>query len=201
MSRTKLGGFAEAINLMMAFSTRQMLPVYYRLLPGNVKDISALLSSVDEFGDTSITAIGDKGFFSKANVVALEERGIKFIIALRRSKGGIDYSVFDNHRSEGHFFYAGRLIKYSTQTIDGRTVYLYYDAKHAAEEETDYLRRVDDERYENYTMETYALKAPNSGRLPLWYRDRRRPRLLSMITKQDVRWSRKSMYSKPIWMR
>ena len=167
MSRTKLGGFAEAINLMMAFSTRQMLPVYYRLLPGNVKDISALLSSVDEFGDTSITAIGDKGFFSKANVEALEERGIKFIIALRRSKGGIDYSVFDNHRSEGHFFYAGRLIKYSTQTIDGRTVYLYYDAKHAAEEETDYLRRVDDERYENYTMDTYALKAPQFGTIAL----------------------------------
>ena len=48
MSKTKLGGFAEAINLMMAFSTRQMLPVYYRLLPGNVKDISAFLSSVSE---------------------------------------------------------------------------------------------------------------------------------------------------------
>lgn len=167
MSKTKLGGFAEAINLMMAFSTRQMLPVYYRLLPGNVKDISAFLSSVDEFGDTSITAIGDKGFFSKANVEALEERGIRYIIALRRSKGGIDYSVFDNHKSEGHFFYAGRLIKYSTQTIGGRTVYLYYDAKHAAEEETDYLRRVDDEKHENYNMDTYALKAPQFGTIAL----------------------------------
>ena len=131
---------------MMAFSTRRMLPVYYRLLPGNVKDISAFLTSIDEFGDMSITAVGDKGFFSKANVEALEGRKIKYIIALRRSKGGLDYSVFENHRSEGHFFYAGRLIKYSTQTIDGRMVYLYYDAKHAAEEETDYLRRVDDEK-------------------------------------------------------
>lgn len=167
MSKIKLGGFAEAINLMMAFSTRRMLPVYYRLLPGNVKDISAFLSSIDEFGDTSITAVGDKGFYSKANVEALEERGIKYIIALRRSKGGIDYSVFCNHRSEGHFFYAGRLIKYSTQTIDGRAVYLYYDAKHAAEEETDYLRRVDDGKYENYTMDTYALKAPQFGTIAL----------------------------------
>lgn len=167
MSKTKLGGFAEAINLMMAFSTRRMLPVYYRLLPGNVKDISAFISSIDEFGDTSITAVGDKGFYSKANVEALEERGIKYIIALRRSTRGIDYSVFDNHRSEGHFFYAGRLIKYSTQTIDGRLVYLYYDAKHAAEEEADYLRRVDDEKYENYTMETYAMKAPRFGTIAL----------------------------------
>lgn len=167
MSKTKLGGFAEAINLMMAFSTKQMLPVYYRLLPGNVKDISAFISSVDEFGDPSITAVGDKGFYSKANVEALEQRNINYIIALRRSKGGIDYSVFDNHKSEGHLFYAGRLIKYSTQIIDGRTVYLYYDAKHAAEEETDYLRRVDDEKHENYTMETYALKAPQFGTIAL----------------------------------
>lgn len=167
MSKTKLGGFAEAINLMMAFSTRRMLPVYYRLLPGNVKDISAFLSSIDEFGDTSITAVGDKGFFSQANVEALEERGIRYIIALRRSKRGIDYSVFDNHKSEGHFFYSGRLIKYSTQSIEGRTVYLYYDAKHAAEEESDYLRRVDDAKYEKYTMDTYSIKAPQFGTIAL----------------------------------
>lgn len=167
MSKTKLGGFAEAINLMMAFSTDQMLPVYYRLLPGNVKDISAFISCVDEFGDTSITAIGDKGFYSKANVEALEQRKIKYIIALRRNKGSLDYSVFDNHRSEGHFFYADRLIKYSTQSVDGHTVYLYYDAKHAAEEETDYLRRVDNEKYEDYTMDTYTAKAPQFGTIAL----------------------------------
>ena len=98
---------------------------------------------------------------------ALEERGIKYIIALRRSKGGKDYGVFCNHQSEGHFFYAGRLIKYSSQNVDRRKVYLYYDAKHAAEEETDYLRRVDDEKYEEYTMETYARKAPQLGTIAL----------------------------------
>lgn len=167
MSKTKLGGFAEAINLMMAFSTRQMLPVYYRILPGNVKDISSFLTSLDEFGDKDITAVGDKGFFSRSNVEALEERGINYIIALRRSHAGIDYSVFDGHKADGHFFYAGRLIKYSRQTIDGRTVFLYYDAKHAAEEETDYLRRVDDEKYEKYTMQTYYAKSNQFGTIAL----------------------------------
>ena len=167
MSKTKLGGFSEAINLMMAFSTLQMLPVYYRILPGNVKDITSFLASVDEFGDRSMTAIGDKGFFSSANVKALESRGINYIIALRRSHAGIDYSAFDNHACDGHFFYAGRLIKYSRQQIDSRTVYLYYDAKHAAEEETDYLRRVDDDKYEGYTMETYQAKAAQFGTIAL----------------------------------
>ncbi|MBD5358373.1 MAG: transposase [Bacteroides sp.] len=167
MSKTKLGGFAEAINLMMAFSTKQMLPVYYRILPGNVKDITAFLTSLDEFYDTSATAIGDKGFYSKKNVEELEKRKINYIIALRRSTAGIDYGVFDNHKSEGHFFYAGRLIKLSSQSIESRKVYLYYDAKHAAEEETDYLRRVDDEKYEEYTIETYARKAPQFGTIAL----------------------------------
>ena len=167
MSKTKLGGFAEAINLMMAFSTRQMLPVYYRILPGNVKDISAFMTSLDEFGDTSATAIGDKGFYSRKNVEELERRKVNYIIALRRSTAGLDYSAFNNHKSDGHFFYAGRLIKFSAQNIDGRRVYLYYDAKHAAEEETDYLRRVDDDKYEGYTMETYARKVPQFGTIAL----------------------------------
>lgn len=167
MSKTKLGGFAEAVNLMMAFSTRRMLPVYYRILPGNVKDMTAFITSLDEFGDSSATAIGDKGFYSRKNVEELEKRRISYIIALRRSTPGIDYSVFDGHRSEGHFFYAGRLIKYSTQSIDGRAVYLCHDAKHAAEEETDYLRRVDDGKHDKYTMDTYAVKAPQFGTIAL----------------------------------
>ncbi len=167
MSKTKLGGFAHAINLMMAFSTTQMLPVYYRLLPGNVKDITAFLTGIDEFGDQSITAIGDKGFYSRKNVEELDRRHIKFIIAMRRSTAGLNYRTFERHAAEGHFFYAGRLIKFCTQTVEGRKVYLYYDAKHAAEEESDYLLRVDDEKQEKYTMETYRIKAPQFGTLAL----------------------------------
>ena len=84
MSKTELVEFAEAVNLMMAFSTRQMLPVYYRILPGNVKDITSILTSLDEFGDRSSTPIGDKGFYSKKNEEELEKRNVDYIIALRR---------------------------------------------------------------------------------------------------------------------
>lgn len=63
MSRTQLGGFAEAVNVMMAFSISRMLPVYYRHLPGYVKDITSFFTSVEEFGYTSMITIGDKGLF------------------------------------------------------------------------------------------------------------------------------------------
>lgn len=165
MSKTKPGGFAEAVNVMMAFSTARMLPVYYRLLSGNVKDMTSFLTSVDEFGDKSMTIIGDKGFFSKKNVEELDKRELRFIIALRRSTSGIDYARQYNHSCEGHFFYAGRLIKYTSQTLEGHTVYLFFDARHAAEEEADYLRRVDDGKHEEYTMKTYEAKAPRFGTL------------------------------------
>ena len=62
-------------------------------------------------------------------------------------------------------------MKYSSQSIDGRKVHLYYDAKHAAEEETDYLRRVGDEQHEEYTMETYARKAPQFVTIALMVSD------------------------------
>ncbi len=163
MSMTKPSGLDNAVNLMMGFSTQQMLPVYYRILPSEEKDITFLITSIYEMGDKSVTVIGDKDFYSKANVEALEEHGISYIIALRRSMSGLDYSVFGKRKSEGRFIYAGRRIKYSRQAMDGRTVYLYYDAKRAAEEKKGYLRRVDDEEYEDYTMETYAAKAPQFG--------------------------------------
>ena len=165
MSKTKLGGFAEAVNLMLAFSTGKALPVYYRLLPGNVRDVTSFLASVDEFGDRDMTVIGDKGFYSRRNVEELDLRGLRFVIALRRNTAGLDYDRLYRHAAEGHFFYAERLIKYTSQTLEGHTVYLYHDAKHAAEEEADYLRRVDGGKYENYTTETYSSKVPQFGTL------------------------------------
>ena len=36
-------GFAEATNPMLVFSTKERLPVYYFLLPGNEKDIPAFI--------------------------------------------------------------------------------------------------------------------------------------------------------------
>lgn len=161
MSKTKLGGFEYAVNVMMAFSTSRMQPIYYRLLPGNVKDVTAFLTCLDELADPSMTVIADKGFYSKRNVDELERRGVGYIIALRRNTSGLDYG----RPEDGHFFYDDRLIKYSTQQIDGRTVYLFRDPKLAAVEEADYMRRVDDPDKPEYTMQTYAAKAGQFGTL------------------------------------
>lgn len=39
-SKSKDGIFDTPVNLMCVFSLKQQMPVYYRLLPGNIKDVS-----------------------------------------------------------------------------------------------------------------------------------------------------------------
>lgn len=41
LTKTKQGAFDTAINIMWVFNCNRHLPVYYRLLPGSIKDVSA----------------------------------------------------------------------------------------------------------------------------------------------------------------
>jgi len=61
-SKTKFGTYDDMINLMSIFSVKQQMPVYYRLLPGNIKDVSAFKICLQESGVKDATVIIDKGF-------------------------------------------------------------------------------------------------------------------------------------------
>lgn len=98
--------------------------MYYCIMSGNVKDITAFITRVSKFAGTLATAIGGKGFYSKKNVEMLEKRKVRFFIWLPSRRSGIDYSTFNNHSSDEHFCYTVKLIKFSPQSIDGRWVYI-----------------------------------------------------------------------------
>ena len=57
---------------MMVFSLDYMLPSYFRLLPGNIKDVKAFKLCMEESGAANAVAIIDKAFPSKANLEFLE---------------------------------------------------------------------------------------------------------------------------------
>jgi transposase len=52
---------------MHVFSVKQQLPVYYRLLPGNIKDATVII---------------DKGFASENNMNELDTEQLSYIIPL-----------------------------------------------------------------------------------------------------------------------
>jgi hypothetical protein len=90
--RTKKGIFDKIINLMFIFSGKTQIPLYYRVLSGKTKDISAFKLCLEESGIDDAIIIADKGFYSESNVEKLEKCGLNFIIPLKRNSKLIDYS-------------------------------------------------------------------------------------------------------------
>ena len=50
LTKTKTGSFDEAVNMMMGYSLDHQIPAYYRLLPGNIKDVKAFRVCMNESG-------------------------------------------------------------------------------------------------------------------------------------------------------
>ena len=170
MSKTKIGTFDNVVNMMWVFNSSRHLPVYFRLLPGNIKDVSAFKLCLEDAGVADGVAIVDKGFHSDDNVKALDQLPIKYTMSVRRSTKGLDYAAFasrDNSGADGHFLYNGRLIWWKGLQIYGHDGFLYLDEVHRTEESGDYMRRVEDPKQEKYTMEGYRLKALQFGTLAL----------------------------------
>ena len=170
LTKTKTGAFDKAVDMMLVYSLDFKLPAYYRLLPGNIKDVKAFKLCMKESGASSAVAILDKTFPSAENLAFMEEAGIKYIASLRRSTKGLDYTPFQsrtNRGADGHFRYHGRTLWYKAQTIDGRRVVMYFDEEHRIEEDRDYLARVDSGKYDNYTLDNYHAMAEKFGTIAL----------------------------------
>jgi transposase len=154
-------------NILFLFSSQLKAPVFYRLLPGNIRDVKAFKLTVQEAGISKAIVIADKGFYSKDNLETLKSIGIKYIIPMRRSNPAIDYSVMqkpDNSGFDGYFEYQKRFVWYKIQKHEGLDTYLFYDSFLKQKEENDYLARIITHP-EKYSLEKYRLKANSFGTL------------------------------------
>ena len=156
--KAKSGAYGQLVNTMWIFSNTRQAPVYYRLLPGNIKDVSAFKLCLLESGIEDATVIIDKGFASKANIEALETAGLKFILPLRRDNSLIDYAKArcgDKRHFDGPFKHENRFIWHYTVPVDeGKTLTVFLDEELRCREQKDYLTRVENQ-LEGYTMEDF----------------------------------------------
>jgi len=151
--------FTPQVNLLFMFSLEERLPIFYRVLPGNVRDVSSLRSTIEESEIKDAIIIGDKGFYSKENKRLLQENGLKYILPLRRDNRLIDYSLMkqgDKSKFEGYFKFGERFIWYykSREEEDG-VVWLYFDERGKAEESQDYLGRIETHPEFGYSIKRY----------------------------------------------
>jgi len=157
-SKTKTGTYDELFNVMCAFSVDLRCPVYYHILPGNMKDVSAFCDTLETLltkKDQTMVVIDpesesalDKGFASERNFSKMEEKGLTYVVGIRRNDSHLDYGCLssrDNSGMDGQFEYEGRCIWYKRLGIwneqhPQRAVYLYYDEELAHDERYDFVR-------------------------------------------------------------
>lgn len=160
--------FEPQVNLFYLFSTDLKMPVYYRVIPGNISGMKALRLTIDETQLKDCTVIGDKGFGSNENMIKLEEEKLMYILPLRRNSANADYSKLRSREYkkafDGHFFYNERPIFYYSSIQIGRKHIMFFDPKLRQHEEADYLLRLE-KKYENYTIEGFDEKQLSFGTL------------------------------------
>ena len=134
------------INLLMITGEQSHMPLYYRLLPGSIKDVRTLkesLANMSYIEAGSLHYVMDKGFYSESNVDALYAAHKKFMIGIPFTAGfAIDLveKYRDTIRSHDNYCIVGSDDLYAVSELmdwDGHRFYahVYYDSLKAAVDE------------------------------------------------------------------
>lgn len=147
-------------NLMYLYSAKTNMPVYYRLLPGNIREVKAFKNCLLEAGLSEAIIIADKGFYSQKNLDLLEQENLKFILPLKRDNTLINYETLDDNSfkiADSYFEHEKRIIWYREFCANGLSLFLFLDESLKLKEERDYLRRIETHP-ESYSNKEYHKK-------------------------------------------
>lgn len=157
------------LNLLYLYDHVSSMPLFYRLLQGDLREIKAMKLTLKASGLDSAIIIGDKGFASESNIEAMKDSGLSYIIPLRRNSSRIDYSALRSGNKkdmDGYFDFKGRYIWYKIVNNDKDRIVIYMDVNLKVCEEKDYLDRV--KKYpEEYSDKSFFEKQYRMGTLSL----------------------------------
>ena len=157
------GNFDPQANLLLLFSQTQHEPVYYRLLPGNIRDVKSVKLSLKEAGITDAVFIADKGFYSGDNIEELENSGLQYVIPLKRNHALIDYKPLQKKGKKGmthHFKFQERFVFCAVKKItEDKSLYTFLDDRLKVEEEQTYLNRIETQKEDKLSIKEFHKKA------------------------------------------
>ena len=83
-------------RILYVFEKDSHKPVFYRVVQGSVVDKAAFMDTVNASGCSDCIIIADKGFYSKKNVSALMNAGMKFILPLQDNTVNVEDEFYEN---------------------------------------------------------------------------------------------------------
>jgi transposase len=94
--KNKDGDKLPQVNMALVFGEDSALPVYYRVLPGNISDVTIvkkLLKDVSFLETDKLKLVMDRGFYSANNINALLKGHYKFLISVKAKVGFVAEAV------------------------------------------------------------------------------------------------------------
>lgn len=162
--------FQSQFVLLYMYDANSLEPLYYRLLPGNIREISSMQNTIKISGLEQCIYIADKGFFSESNITELENLNMSFIIPLKRDNKLIPYGSLEQiEQTDNYFEFAKRFIFFAATTKDNnRSINLFLDGRLKEQEKTDYLSRIKSIP-ENYSKSKFNEKVKTMGTLAIMH--------------------------------
>ena len=136
------------IRLLYMFEKDSHRPVFHTMLQGSLVDRAAFINAVRLSGAEDCVAIADKGFYSKKNVHALSEAGLKYILPLNSNTALVPedfYASLDPRKFNSVFAYKGRAIWHMRRKLEGGVgnwLYVFMDETRRSEETGRYVAKV-----------------------------------------------------------
>ena len=147
------------VNMALVFGEESCLPVYYRVLPGNIADVSTIRKLVKDVGFLEIDKLKlvmDRGFYSAANINTLYKEHHKFLIAVKSNNAFVSGLVekakskmhhFANYDAEHEVYHCGsteewpyvQTDRHGNVTLEEKRriyVHIYYNGQRGEEEKT-----------------------------------------------------------------
>jgi len=161
--------FNLQVNLLFIFSQDKKLPLFYRILPGSVRDVATMAATIKEAGISDITIIADKGFYSEDNISFLEKNNLQYIIPLKRNSNLIDTKILKEGSKEGfegYFKFKSRYIFYY-KCGNSIPVYVFLDDELKVAEQKDYLARIETHPELGYSIGNFKRLEHSFGTISL----------------------------------
>jgi transposase len=154
------------INIALVIGEKSYIPVYYRVLPGNINDVltvEKLLEDVKQFDIDNLSFVMDRGFYSLENITSLMDKGHNFIVGVKNGLKIVSKLLPDasQHINNCNFFLPGFKVFYYTKKIylpakkrfknfnisdsSKRTafIHIFYDPEKATTDQLKFLEQIE----------------------------------------------------------
>lgn len=135
------GGWPDQLQLLLIHRLgRGPHPVFLKMLPGSIRDVSTVQNALLESGLKDVLLVGDKGLFSKTNVEALEKVRLAYLLSLKRNLAFIRYVPESSYGD--YFTYRARVVWWRELRWGKRRLFLFLDKALRAQEEAVLVNRI-----------------------------------------------------------